>query len=157
MLKRPVLEFVNEACLHSLPPKQSLFTFYTNTIPQQRYLLMQHSRTSRWIILIHVASSRGRSGWQEVNRDISTITGANSVRSRRVNGLYIQDMGNPFNVSVFLQKKVTASQKKKNIVLQDNFVHFCIRFYSYRFWSPCMLSVIPRITNNVTKSDYPNT
>ena len=114
MLKRPVLEFVNEACLHSLPPKQSLFTFYTNTIPQQRYPLTQHSRTSRWIILIHVASSRGRSGWQEVNRDISTITGANSVRSRRVNGLYIQDMGNPFNVFVFvfLQKKVTASQKK---------------------------------------------
>ena len=123
MLKRPVLEFVNEACLHSLPPKQSLFTFYTNTIPQQRYLLMQHSRTSRWIILLHVASSRGRSGWQEVNRDvdISTITGANSVRSRRVNGLYIQDMGNPFNVFVFvfLRKKVTASQKK-NIATPEN-------------------------------------
>ena len=120
MLKLPVLEFLNEACLHFPPHEQSSFTFYTNTIPQQRYLFIQHSTTSRWIILIHIASSRGRSGWQEVNQDISTITGANSVRSRRVNGLYIQDMGNPFNVFLIyfffifvLQKKVTASQPKK--------------------------------------------
>ena len=96
MLKLPVLKFLNEACLHSPTHEQSSFTFYTNTIPQQRYLFIQHSTTSRWIISIHIASSRGRSGWQEVNRDINTITGANSVQSRRVNGLYIQDMGNPF-------------------------------------------------------------
>ena len=39
----------------------------------------------------------------------------NSVRSRRVNGLYIQDIKNLFNVFkvifAYLQKKVTASQK----------------------------------------------
>ena len=127
MLKLPVLEFLNEACLHFPPHEQSSFTFYTNTIAQQRYLFIQHSTTSRWIILIHIDSSRGRSGWQEVNRDISTITGANSVRSRRVNGLYIQDMGNPFNVFFlfffylcFTKESNSQPAKKKNIATPEN-------------------------------------
>ena len=129
MLKLPVLEFVNEACLHFPPHEQSSFTFYTDTIPQQRYLRMQHSTTSPWIILIPIACLRGRSGWQEVNRDISTITGANSVRGRRVNGLYIQDMGNPFNFFFFFTKESNShppppnkkkKKKKKNIATPEN-------------------------------------
>ena len=76
---------------------------------------MQHWTTSRWMILIHIPCSSGRSGRQEVNREISTITGVNSVRSRRVNGLYIQNIEDLFNVFkvifAYLQKKVTASQK----------------------------------------------
>ena len=43
------------------------------------------------------------------------ITGVNSVRSRRVSGLYIHDIENLFNVFevifAYLQKKVTDSQK----------------------------------------------
>ena len=112
MLKLPVLKFVNEACLHSPPHEQSSFTFYTNTIPQQRYLLMQRSTTSRWIILIHIVCSSGRSGWQEVNREISTITGVSSVRSRWVNGLYIQDMDNL--LIVFFVSNVRIFTKESN-------------------------------------------
>ena len=56
-------------------------------------------------------------------------------------------------------RKSEVSQIEKEKLSQDNFVYFCIRFYSYRFQSICMLWVIPRvkcITNNFTKSDYPN-
>ena len=120
----------SRVCERSLPALSSArtvlasFTFYTDTIPQQRYLRMQHSTTSPWIISIHIAGLRGRSGWQEVNRDISTITGANSVRSRRVNGLYIQDMGNPFNVFFFTKEGNShpppppKKKKKKKKTLQ---------------------------------------
>ena len=63
----------------------------------------------------HSLLQRQEKEGKEVNREISTITGVNIVRSRRVNGPYIQDIDNLLNVFkvifAYLQKKETASQK----------------------------------------------
>ena len=77
-----------------------LEVFQKKTILQQRYHLpMQHWTTSRSLILLHLPcpSSKGRR--EEVKLEITAITGVNSVRGRRVNGLHIQDI---YNLSIYL-------------------------------------------------------
>ena len=52
---------------------------------------------------------------QEVSLEISTIIGVNSVRTRRVNGLHIQDIDNLHKfikvLFAYSQEKITASQE----------------------------------------------
>ena len=57
---------------------------------------MQHWTTSRSLILLHIPYPSSKSRREEVKLEITAITGINSVRGRRVNGLHIQDIYNLF-------------------------------------------------------------
>ena len=81
---------------------------------------MQHWTTSRSLVLLHLPCPSSKSRRAEVKLEITAITGVNSVRGRRVNGLRIQDIYNLFiyvfflffNVQFgYLQEKITAGQE----------------------------------------------
>ena len=76
---------------------------------------MQHWTTNRSLILLHIPCSSSRSGREEVKLERTAFTGVNSVCSRRINGLHIQDMDNLFiffNVLFgYLQELITAGQE----------------------------------------------
>ena len=74
-----------------------LVEVFRQIILQKRYHLpIQHWTTSRSLILLHLPCSSSKSGREKVKLEITAITGVNSVRGRRVNGLHIQDIYNLF-------------------------------------------------------------